>query len=114
MDDYVVNEPTVPYYVHEGIVARNERTVKRLIIAIIIAIVLMFASNALWLYEWSQYDYESAESVSTDLVRIDSKDGIANYIGNDGDINNGEYNSRKSTQKKDKDEKAQEREKQGN
>lgn len=46
----------VPYIVYEGAQARHERTIKRLIIIIIIAISMLFASNAIWLYVWSQYD----------------------------------------------------------
>jgi len=76
---------TVPYLAYEGAQARHERTVKRLIIALIIVTALMFASNIAWLYAWSQYDYESTESV----VDLDSRMGDANYIGRDGDINNG-------------------------
>ena len=82
----VANTPeNVPYIVHETAMARNERNVKRMIVAVITAIALLFASNALWLYAWMQYDYSSEE------VIIDSQDGgTANYIGNDGDIINGE------------------------
>lgn len=83
--------PSVPYFAHEGMMARNERTIKRLVIALIISIVLIFASNALWLYAWMQYDYVGSEST----VDIDGKDGIANYIGNNGDISNGENSSGK-------------------
>ena len=53
----------VPYIVHESAMARNERTVKRLVIALIVAISLIFASNAAWLWAWMQYDYTSTESV---------------------------------------------------
>lgn len=75
----------VPYIVHEAAMARNERNVKRLVIAIVTAIALLFASNALWLRAWNSYDYSSEEII------IDSQDGgNANYIGNDGDIVNGE------------------------
>ena len=75
----------VPYIVHEAAMARNERNVKRMIVALIAAIALLFASNALWLLAWTSYDYSSEE------VIIDSQDGgNANYIGNDGDIVNGE------------------------
>ena len=49
---------TVPYIIHEGCLARDERTIKKLIIALILTIVLMFASNSIWLYAWMQYDYE--------------------------------------------------------
>lgn len=80
----------VPYIVHEGEVARLERTIKRFVIIIVTTIVLLFASNALWLYAWCQYDYTSDE---TQYVKVDGKEGSANYIGHDGDIN-GSDNSR--------------------
>jgi hypothetical protein len=76
----------VPFIVHESAQARNERAVKRLVIALIVAIALTFASNAIWLYAWMQYDYSSEQ---TESVTVDGKDGVANYIGNDGDIVNG-------------------------
>ena len=76
-------EEKVPYIVHEGEVARLERTIKRLVIVVIISIALIFASNAIWLYAWNQYDYESSD---TQIVKVDGKDGNANYIGNDGVI----------------------------
>lgn len=84
---------SVPYIVHEGIVARGERIIRRLIAALVVCIILIFASNALWLYAWMQYDYVSED------VTVDSKDGgNANYIGNDGDIiNNGEGESSEET-----------------
>ena len=47
---------TVPYIVYKGAQARHERTIKRLIIIIIVAISMLFASNAIWIYMWSQYD----------------------------------------------------------
>lgn len=80
---------TVPYFIHEGMMARNEHTVKRLIIALIIAVVLVFASNAAWLYCWMQYDYitDGVQTVTT----VDSEgDGIANYTGGDGGVIYGE------------------------
>lgn len=83
-----MNQETVPYIVHEGIMARHERMMRRLVIALLISVALIFASNAIWLYAWSQYDYTSSSSTNT--VKIDGKDGIANYIGNDGDITNGD------------------------
>ena len=64
-----------------------ERTVKRQWIALIIALCMLFASNVAWLYAWMQYDYTSEEVI----VDVNSEDGgNANYIGNDGDIVNGE------------------------
>ena len=75
-------EQNVPYIVYEGAQARHERTVKRLIVAIIIGVVLLFASNAIWLYAWAQYDYTSEETV----IQQDGR-GI-NLIGNDNEVNN--------------------------
>lgn len=79
----------VPYIVYEGTVARFERTVRRLIIVLAVTILLLFASNALWIYEWNQYDYSD--------VTVDSQDGgNANYMGAgaSGVINNGEGKSK--------------------
>lgn len=72
----------VPYIVHESSVARMERQIKRLWIAIIVAVCMLFASNAAWLFCWMQYDYESYE------ITADG-DSNANYIGQDGNIYNG-------------------------
>lgn len=54
---------SVPYIVHESAMARNERAIKRLVVALIVAIALMFASNAFWLWAWMQYDYTGEETV---------------------------------------------------
>ena len=81
-------EIQVPFIVHEAAIARMERTNKRLLIALLVAIITIFASNAMWLYMWNQYDYVG----ETDTVTLETRDGTANYIGNDGDINYGENN----------------------
>lgn len=76
----------VPYIVHESSMARMERHIKRLWIALIISIAMLFTSSAIFTYAWLQYDYSSEEIV----VEQDAQDGgNANYIGNDGDIVNG-------------------------
>lgn len=46
----------VPYIVFEDAMVRHERMVKRLVIAIVISIMLLCASNMAWLWVWSQYD----------------------------------------------------------
>lgn len=73
---------SVPYIVHESSMARMERQIKRLWIAVIIAVCLLFASNAAWLFVWTSYDYASYEAIT-------DNGGDANIIGNDGDIYNG-------------------------
>ena len=47
---------TVPYLVHEGVLARMERTIKRLWILCIVLIVLFVGTNAGWLYYESSYE----------------------------------------------------------
>lgn len=84
---------SVPYVVHESTVARMERIIKRQWIALIVAICMIVGCNAFWLYAWMQYDYTSEEIV----VDVNSADGgNANYIGNDGDIINGEGNGQEA------------------
>lgn len=75
----------VPYVVYESAQTRNDAVIKRLILALIIVTSLLFVSNILWLYSWNQYDYAEDEI----YVHTDSG-GDANYIGNDGEINNGD------------------------
>lgn len=85
----------VPYIVYEGEQARMERHTKRLVIALIITILLLFSSNALWLNCWMSYDYIGEES---HVVDVDAKDGVANYVGRDGGIVNGEDRSEDNLQ----------------
>lgn len=83
------NTNSVPFLVYEGTIARFERTIKRLIILIGITILLLFASNAIWIYEWNQYDY-------CDVTMENQDGGNANYIGANGYINNGESDSKEA------------------
>jgi hypothetical protein len=76
-------EKSVSYLSFESEMARNERHVKRLIIALVISIILIFASNALWLYAWLQYDYSSSESTTTTYTQ--DSNGI-NIIGDSNDV----------------------------
>ena len=78
-----MDNPNVPYIVHEGALARAERNTKRFFIALVVCIILLFGSNAIWLYCWTCYDYYGEE---TQTVTVDGKQGTANYIGNDGVI----------------------------
>ena len=80
------NNFSVPYIVFESSQANSERTIKRLIIALVITIVLMFATNVFWIYEFCSYDYMAEETT------VEADSGTANYIGQDGDITYGENN----------------------
>ena len=79
---------TVPYIVHEADMARQERTIKRLWIALILVIVLLVGSNCAWLYYNSQFEdvstttTESYEAVAdNDGVAIANGSGEVNYGG---------------------------------
>ena len=45
-------QKAVPFFIYETEVARNERTTRRLMAALIIAAALLFATNALWFSVW--------------------------------------------------------------
>ena len=71
----------IPYFAHEGIMSRMERTIRRLWIALIVAICLMFTTNAIWLWTFTQYDFETYEY---------SQDGRGiNIISNDNGVDYG-------------------------
>lgn len=47
---------TVPYIVYESAMARSERHIRRLAIALIVAVVMIAVTNIAWLYYESQFD----------------------------------------------------------
>ena len=62
--------------------ARQERTIRRVWILVIIVLALFVGSNAAWIWYESQF-----EDVYTEITQENER-GINNFIGNDGDINN--------------------------
>lgn len=77
MDDQK-NAPSVPYIVYEGEQVRNERHIKRLIIALVVTILLLFASNALWIWYMSSFDIETYDY---------TQDGVGvNIIGSENGV----------------------------
>lgn len=69
---------TIPYIAHEGMMARMERTIRRLWILCIILIILLAGTNAAWILYESQFIDEV--TVTQD---VDSDNG-GNAIINDG------------------------------
>ena len=83
-----IDERTISSIDHQYDMARLERIIKRLWLTILALLILFAGTNALWIYEWNQYDY-------SDIV-VDSQDGgNANYLeaGMNGVINNGPSDS---------------------
>lgn len=71
--------------------SEHKRTIKKLWATVWILIILLAGTNIYHIYQWSQYD----------TIVVDSTDGgNANYIGNDGDVNN--YGESSSTQEEEK------------
>ncbi len=75
---------SVPYIVYEAEAARHERHTKRLVIAIIIAIIAIFINNAIWLWAWMQYDYAGEETVYTQDGQGTNIIGSSNEVVNNG------------------------------
>lgn len=79
-----MDEKMIPYFSHEGDMARMERTNKRLFILLIIMIVAFVLSNAYWIYRESQFQ------VIEEKTEIEAKqDGSAINIIGGGDVNYG-------------------------
>lgn len=84
-------EKVIPYYAHEGMLARMERQLKRLFITVIVLIAALIITNGAWLYSWMQYDYDSQ------IITADQDGRGINIIGG-GDIQYGpESNDQKET-----------------
>lgn len=77
--------PMISYAAHEGMMARMERTIRRLWILCIILIVLLAGTNGAWIWYESQFMDESL-TVTQDL---DSGNG-GDAVINDGVHINGE------------------------
>ena len=75
-----IDERTVSYIVFESAQARSERTIRRLIIALIMTIIFLFLSNAYWVSQWNQYDYETV-SFAQDGTGLNSIN-----LGRQGDV----------------------------
>lgn len=73
----------VPFVVHEGILARMERTIKRLWIVVLVLIGLLAASNGAWIWYESQFVEESV------WQEVDTGEGDA-FVAGIGDVNYGE------------------------
>lgn len=97
-----MQQDNIPFAtVLESVTARSHRVITMLIRALVIAIICLLLSNAVWLYAWMQYDYSSTQ---TETVELQSDNAPANYIkGNGGIITNGESESNDNKDKKSQD-----------
>lgn len=85
MSEEKTNNLHVPYIVYEGAMVRMERTIKRLFILLIVTIVIIFVTNAVWLYWWNQYEYVA----ETENYSYQQDGSGLNLIGDRNHINDG-------------------------
>ena len=84
---------TIPYFAHESMMARAERTIKRLWVLCIILIALCAVSN----YAWLRYE-QSFEDVSTTITQDVDSGSYGDAIINDGVHINGESEANSNDQ----------------
>ena len=82
----------VPYVVHEATVARQERQIKRLWIALIVSISMLFVSFGLFIWYESQFETITYEQDGEGINNV-------NY-GEQGDLNNGAESENKAEEEK--------------
>ena len=76
-----VDYPPVPFVVHENLRAQMDLHARRLVRVIVLLIMLLVGSNMAWLLYEEQFE--------TVRVQQEKERGVNNFIGNDGDITNG-------------------------
>lgn len=72
----------VPYIAHESDMARQERTIKRLIAALFVVIALWFSTIGVFIWYLNQYDFESYEYTQDGegLNIIGDRNGVGFYV----------------------------------
>lgn len=85
VDKIIENKPdVVPIYVYDDQVVRATRRDHIHWIAHGVMMLVIVFTISIFIWYLNQYDY-----VSNETVTVDGANGIANYIGKDGDIYNG-------------------------
>lgn len=89
MSSSIEDKNWVPYIIFESAQSRMERANKRWCILAVMLVILLFLTNGAWLYYEKQFDTVT----ETTTVTQENSDGVNNFIGNDGEITNGETDS---------------------
>ena len=74
-------EEKIPYIAHESMMARLERTIKRLWILAIILTVALIATNAAWIYYESQW--EVVTTYTQEVTQDTECGGDSQFVGGD-------------------------------
>lgn len=86
----------VPYIVYESSMARSERHIRRLVIALIIAIVMIAITNVAWILMWNSYEYVG------DSVSYEQDGEGLNIIGDRNILNEPESDTENSIPQEEK------------
>ena len=76
----------VPYFIHEGVMARMERTNRRLWILCILMFLALVITNAGWIYYESQWE----DVITTESYEAEADDGGVAISNGSGKVNYGE------------------------
>ena len=81
-----VHVDPVPYLAHESALARNERTLKRVITDLIIVLLLWFATIGMFIWYINQYDFSaiSYEQDGEGINIIGDRNGVGFDVTEDG------------------------------
>ena len=80
-----MEEKMIPYFSHEGDMARMERTNRRLFVVIIILIAALIGTNAGWIYYESQF--ETQEETTTVQQDAEWEEGSNIIMNGTGEVN---------------------------
>lgn len=86
--DSIIVPHDITRYAFEAVMVMTERQIKRLTVALVVAILGIVISNLAWLYCWMQYDYSAVEN-GVEVSAEAENGGNASYIGTRGMIING-------------------------
>ena len=85
---------SVPYAVLEDFKETAKANSLKWFVICLVLIILLVGTNIGWMVYESQFE----DTITTEEITVDAEDdGIANYIGNDGDIINGENSSKEDS-----------------
>lgn len=82
----------IPYIVHEGVMSRFERIIRRLWVLVILLIALLVGSNLAWLIYESQYEVTQTTQIKQDTAGGDNNHMVGIDYG-ETDSNSGKDQS---------------------
>jgi len=75
-----MQDNSIPYIAYESAIASSERHIKRLWIALILCMIMLFVSNGLWLYYESQFETISYAQDGNGINAINTDSEIGDLI----------------------------------